>query len=392
MNDQPQQSPPPDNKPDPLKPKSPILVRILKLGIGPLIGIVFVAIAILALLFYNPKPKAEPRIQATRPAKLLTLGQPTQANLLTFPGRVKAGQSVDLAFQVTGQIIDLPAMQGDELEKGQLIAQLDPRDFENNLAKAEANLQAADIKQKQIAQLVQRKAATQVELINANAQLQSARATVHIEQKALDDTTLTAPFAGVVARKFVDNFQNIQAKETIISLQNITQAEIIVDIPETVVARGNKDEKPETMYATFDFIPDQQFPLTMKEYQSEANPITQTYEVTFVMPNPKDFLLLPGMSTTVHIAPPDSSKMKPELGFAVPISAIFKQGDQSFVWLVNPETKAVSQQPVSISNLSAENAIVTEGLNTGDTIVTTGASQLHPGQTVRQFDSNEFGT
>ncbi|WP_432797942.1 efflux RND transporter periplasmic adaptor subunit [Poriferisphaera sp. WC338] len=363
--------------------------RIPAKWVGPLIGISFVTVAILALLFFNPKPKPEPRQQAIRPAKLLTLGSPTEANIVNFPGRVKAGQSVDLAFQVTGQIIELPIKQGDEVKQGDLIAQLDPRDFQNNVAKAQATLTEKQTILDQIRQLVERNAATNVELTNALAAQQIAMAQLQIEQKALDDTTLRAPFAGLVARKYVDNFQNIQAKQTIISLQNVSDVEIIVDIPEAIVAKSQRDEQPPRIDATFDFLPGRTFPLTMKEYQSEANPITQTYEVTLTMPAPKDVLILPGMSASVDVYPTDETQS--DLGFAVPIAAVFKEKDQSYVWLVNPDNNEVSKQPVTVGKLSDQNAIITEGLSSGNTIVTSGASQLNPGQMIRPFNAKEYG-
>ncbi|QDU32646.1 Toluene efflux pump periplasmic linker protein TtgD precursor [Poriferisphaera corsica] len=392
MNDQSQTTDPspPDKTPPPTQPS--LIRRILTLGIGPLIGITFLAIAIIALLFFNPKPQPEPRVNPIRPAKLLTIGTPTAANTLIFPGRVKAGQTVELAFQVPGQIVELPVKQGDELKQGDLIAKLDSRDYINNLQKANADLTEKQTKLSMIQQLVTRKAATQNELIDATAAFNIAQAQVDIEQKALDDTTLTAPFAGLIAKTYIDNFQNIQAKEPIVSLQDVNEVEIIVDIPEAIVAQSQRDEEKKPDFeATFDFLPDRTFPLTIKEYQSEANAVTQTYELTLTMPAPTDILLLPGMTTTVHVTPIVNINDQPALGYAVPSSAVFQQNNQSYVWLVNPDTNAVSKQPVTVAKLSAGSAIITDGLTTNQTIVTSGVSQLHDNETVRPFNPADYG-
>jgi len=207
-------------------------------------------------------------------------------------------------------------------------------------------------------------------------------------QNALDDTYLLAPFTGVVAKKFVENYQNIQAKQPIVILQDLSQLDIVVNVPEQLIIHA-KDPDYYQFAATFEQVPDQEFPLTMKEYSTEADPKTQTYRAVLTMKTPEGIRIWPGMTATLVVIEPEDLGSS-ELTLQVPVSAVFaNELNQQFVWLVNDEMK-VEKKQVEVGELTEDNIQITHGLKTGDRIVTAGVHFVQTDMTVRLLHNNGY--
>jgi multidrug efflux pump subunit AcrA (membrane-fusion protein) len=85
------------------------------------------------------KKKEEVEVkEVVRPVKLLTVGDKSTGKEIKYPGRIRASERVDLAFQVSGPLIELPVAEGQSVKKGVIIARILPRDFETEIAKAKA--------------------------------------------------------------------------------------------------------------------------------------------------------------------------------------------------------------------------------------------------------------
>ncbi|NCC05925.1 MAG: efflux RND transporter periplasmic adaptor subunit, partial [Proteobacteria bacterium] len=198
-----------------------------------------------------PERQAAP--EEPRPVKLLTVGESSSVMQRKFPGMVRASKRAELAFQVSGTLTQLPVGEGQEVKEGQILAQLDQRDFENSLRNAQgqlgnvrAALESATSEYERILRIrKQDPGATSESMVvkrreakdRATAEMESAQAALDAARDKLGDTTLRAPFSGIVSRRHVENFQEVQAKEPIVSLDDISALEILVDLPESVVAR-----------------------------------------------------------------------------------------------------------------------------------------------------------
>ncbi len=115
----------------------------------------------------------------------------------------------------------------------------------------------------------------------------------------LKDSTLRAPYDGVIARRFVDAGRNMRAKEPVVQFQDVDEVDIVVDVPETVMIADIRSGKIVQMMATFSSAPGLEFPVRIKEVAQAADPITQTFEVRVGMKSPPGMNLLPGMTATV---------------------------------------------------------------------------------------------
>ena len=107
-------------------------------------AVVVVCLTLLAACDRSPERQVE--AVEPRPVKMVTVGQASQATQRSFPGTVRAARRAELAFQVSGTLTQLSVGEGQEVREGEVLAQLDQRDFENSLRNAQGqfgNVRAA---------------------------------------------------------------------------------------------------------------------------------------------------------------------------------------------------------------------------------------------------------
>ncbi|MHC4982216.1 MAG: efflux RND transporter periplasmic adaptor subunit [Planctomycetota bacterium] len=344
------------------------------------------AVATAAVYLIRGGPQDEPLDKAPviRPVKTMVLRAPGSALRRTFPGRVKAAEEVDLSFQVSGLLVELPIKEGQDVARNELLARLDERDFQNKLASATAKAAEAKSNLERIKLSFEKGVATRKELDEARKAYDVAEADRKIAAKALADTELRAPFAGVVARTFVENYQNVEAKKHIVSLQDVSTIKIVVDIPETIVMDIKKYRSAETV-AIFEARPDLEFDLEVSEFGTEADPQTLTYPVTLAMPAPEELTILPGMSATVRMdAPWPEGEGAADL--VIPVSAVFSdEPEKSHVWVIDKDSMTVHKRQVRIGDMTGNNIIILGGLKSGEEIAIAGVSHLREGMEVRRL-------
>jgi membrane fusion protein, multidrug efflux system len=321
-----------------------------------------------------PPPPAE----VSRPVPILEIGSTTAGSGLRFPGRIRAVQRAELAFNVPGQIIEFPAQEGKQLAAGELIARLDPANFASRLAAARAEFEKAEADFKRVSQIwEQTQAVARAEVDQKRTAMEVARSRYAAARKELDDTRLVAPFAGVISRRHVQNFQNVQAKEPVASLQDLAEMEVVTHVPERIV-RG--EPRRAAGFAILEGMPEQPFPVTLKSFAAEADPQTQTYEVVLSFTPPEGVTVLPGMPAEVF---PDPAAAGPGQ-VLVPLAAILGAADGTpTVWVLDPATSRVSRRPVEVGAVRGSDITVVEGLAPGDRIVVAGVHHLRDGMLVR---------
>lgn len=360
---------------------------------------------ILALLNCGSKKADQNQQDIVRPVKMMTLTSEIQTVQRAFPGNVRAAQRIDLSFQVAGTLSELNAEEGKSIRSGDLVARLDPRDFETSLRnsegqleKARATLQLARSEYERIRNIRNTDAGAVSqsmvekrleEMKAAEASLKSIQAAVDAAKDQLNDTRLLSPIDGIIAKRHVENYQAVQAKQPIVSIQDVSSIEVVVDIPEGVVARSSGRNEG-VAFAEFAALPGELYPLTLKEFSPEADPGTQTYRVILSMPRPEGLSILPGMTVSVIGSGPQSGGTE---NGSVRIPAIAVFGDdagQPHVWVVDPGTQSVQRRAIKTGSMSGSDSMVVEqGLQLGETIVIGGVSQIRDGMKVRPFDQEQ---
>lgn len=375
--------------------RTPLLIKanfLTKIFLSSLLVLIVTACA--------PPVAEQAAAPVIRPIKLLTVGATLTGQTRKLPGTIRATDRVDLAFQVAGPLVELPVKEGQRVKKGQLLARIDPKDYQTSLlnaqgvvAKAQASLEFATAEYQRYlnvkatdagavsASVVALKKTAQTV---AKADLQSAQAGLAANLDRLEYTQLRAPFAGVVARKYVDNFQEVTAKQAILSLQNITDIEVLVSVPESMVMPIRK-AKPR-IYADFAADPARRFELTVKEASLLADNLTQTYQVVLVMPAPTGIRILPGMTANVSFE--FDSTLLEEPNIIVPaIAVLADDASHATVWVVDSKTMAVHRRIVTTGDLTGVDSInIAAGLNPNEVIAISGVSKLQEGQVVRALE------
>jgi RND family efflux transporter MFP subunit len=340
--------------------------------------------------------------EVVRPVKVMTVASGGSGSGLQFPGKVRASQRVELAFKVVGgRLFELPiaGKEGGYVKKGELLARIDPKDFQTDLRNAEGQLREAqaalDLAKSEYARIQrirkedpgatsQAMADRRREAVNqAQGRIKSLKASVDTAKNRLSYTYLRAPFAGLIASRYVDNFQDVKPKQPIARLEDISQVELLIDVPENVMAVSRAGGQGSVKaVAEFPTAPGKQYPLKLKEFATKADPATQTYQVVFQMPQSEDINVLPGMTATVVIS--FSNQKREAKSIFIPAIAVMTDADgNNYVWLVDSAEMTVHKKELKTGRLAgSENIDVQEGLEGGETLVVAGGTKLQEGMKV----------
>lgn len=332
------------------------------------------------------KEVEETRTAVVRPIDTIVLGG-SESGRYYFPGTVQAADRAEIAFRVPGQIIELPINQGDNLRKGQLIAQLDPRDYDVALKEAKAAFDKAAADAERYKRLYERDAIPLADLELRQAQRDVSEA--HYDQAKLNlgYATLVAPYTGWVGRKYVENFEDIQAKQAIVSLQSLDRLEVYVDVPEYLMATA-RNRRGVDFVVRFTASGDTEYPITVKEFSAQADVRTQTFQITFNLEPPEEITILPGMSGQVIMIDREDDGDTEVTDFAVPSFSVVANADgEPYVWIVNPDDMTVSKRMVKLGQVTGKDQIwITEGVSAGERIATAGVHHLEEGMQVRLME------
>lgn len=352
---------------------------------------VIIFLLALGLLTGCEEKKEQPKI--IRPVKTMTLGQPQTTITRYFPGKVSASKEADISFQVTGNVIKLPILEGQKVKKGDLIAELDPEKYQQAVNATKAEYIRAEADYGRAKKIVEQGYITRAEFDKKKSEYLNAKAKYQTAQRDLNDTKLYAPFDGIIARKYIENYEYVAFKQPIAHLQNINNLDIEIDVPENVILtlqKTGKDKLP-TPVVQFETLPDKSFPVTIKEYSLKANPDTRTFNMVFTMPHPQTVNILPGMTATIKAQLPDT-KANGKGFFAVPSSAVFVDANKvSYVWLVDTNTMQVHKHQVTVSTMENGSIKITSGLKSGDVLVTAGVHYLQENEKVNFLESKSAG-
>ncbi len=350
----------------------------------------WVGLASVSLLAACAEEMPPERAPVVRPVKTLMVDAGDGAPL-SFPGRVKASNQVDVSFRVGGPLVELPVREGDVVRRDGLIARIDPRDYRVRLDAARADFERAEADLQRFSALYEKEAVSQAQLDQARAARDVANAAVEDAKSALDDTYLRAPFAGRIGERFVENFEVVQPKQRIVSLIDISNVDIVFDAPENLLARVSgyrSNQAHGRIVARFDTAPGHEYDLTLKEVATQADPRSQTYRVTFTMRQPQELNVLPGMTGIIYRYP-----IGPGAAAAVviPAAAVFSdEAGNPQVWAVETNGMTVTKRSVTTGELTGTDGIrILDGLSPGETIVVTGVNRLREGDEIRRLSDVE---
>jgi RND family efflux transporter MFP subunit len=331
--------------------------------------------------------QAAPPISEARPVRTVTVHEGAEGEIVSLTGQVRAKDQVSLAFRLDGRMIERPIAVGDVLTAGQVVARLDPQIEQNGLQSAEANLAAAEAVLAQARLTFSRQQEllksgwtpranfddAQQKLLTAQAQVDSAHAQARTAREQQGYTVVFADAPGAVTAVGAEPGEVVRAGQMIVQIAREGGRDAVFDVPEQLIRNGPQDPVVEIALTN---DPQVRASGRVREVAPQADAATRTYQVKVGIIEPPGAMRL-GATVTGRIrltAPP---------GVEVPASALTQTGGRPAVWVVDPQNYTVSLRDVEVLRYDPAAIVISQGLETGELVVTAGVQTLRPGQKVR---------
>ena len=339
---------------------------------------VIVLIAFWGISCNGKKESYQNIVRPVRVVKVESLG----AVKKIYTGVVQAEEYSKLAFKVSGPLIAMNVEAGQKVEKGTVVAVVDPLDYNLQYEANKAAYITAKSQMERNKKLLAMQAISKQDYEIAEANFIKAKSAYETSQNTLGDTKLKAPFSGFVEEKYVENYQKVQPGESIIKLVNPDKLEVAFILPETDV---RLTRVPMNVRVEFDTYKGTWFTAVVKEFV-DASPDGSGIPVKLKITDPRFsrdiYNIYPGFSCKVVL----SIEHDVAGSYIVPLSAVFKdlKTDQVSVWLYEAATNTVKRQKVETEELlGTDSVMIKSGLKDDDMIVVAGVSYITEGQKVK---------
>jgi RND family efflux transporter MFP subunit len=326
----------------------------------------------------NPPDSAlQPIPEVITPVKVMTLKDFSPGEAPGFPGRVEAGDSVQLTFRVPGQMRSLNVRMGDRVAQGVVLAELDDTDYGLNVDARQAEYDLAELDARRASSLYEQQLISEDQYDRAQTALATSRARLEQAREQLSFCKLTAPFAGAIAFTYAMPSEVVSSQQPILNLQDTSSLDIRFNLPLRYQPLL-EDAEPASFSVTFDLMPGMEVPARYKEANMQADPDTNSYPVTLEGEAPDNFSARPGMPVHVRLYHPDLLKTR----WVLPEEALFdRAGVNAHVWRIEPASMTLRKTSVEVDSGN----VLRSGLKPGDRIVAAGVDRLQEGQRVRAW-------
>lgn len=313
------------------------------------------------------------------PVSVVNISEASENKSIPFSGTIEALKTIDLGFMVSGKIQNIFVNEGDYVNKDQLIAELEPTDYQYALDAAQAQYERASSEYKRLEELYKKNSLTQSDFDKIKSDLKKATADYNYKKKQLNDTRLHAPIAGWIS------FDNTQAgeivKQGIPIFQIIYTKEVYVKfmVPENELAIV---ESGDIIHLSIPAINLHDHAASIKHISPAANSYSRSFEVKAQLDN-SDGHLKAGMIAHVEVASGDMQKF-----ILIPARAVkYSANGEQYVYVIKDDK--ASKRNISTGGVSRTQIIVLEGLQPGESVVLSGIEKLYEGARVILTDNEK---
>jgi len=326
-----------------------------------------------------------------RPVRTTTIVKRETTTPLTFTGRIEAEDEVSLAFRISGRLLTNDTKIGDRVKAAQVLAQLESQNELNTLRQAQAALAAAQGQLTQARNHFDRQetlfaqgwttranldVATQAQQ-TAQSQVDAAEAQLSSAHDLVGFTELRADAPGIITATGPAASEVVQAGQMIARIARQDGRDAVFDVPAQLVRSAPADQQIRVSLTDDSTITAQG---RIREVAAQANPVTRTFEVKVGLTDPPAAMRL-GATVTGQV----QTNAGPIID--IPATALTRMNQQPAVWILDPSTSTVSVRNVDVLRFDEAQAIISQGLDTGEIVVTAGVQALYPGQKVRVLGS-----
>ncbi|MES2483221.1 MAG: efflux RND transporter periplasmic adaptor subunit [Pseudomonadota bacterium] len=340
----------------------------------------------------KPAPTPEP----VRAVKLMTVAPSGYGTTLEYAAEVRPRVESRVGFRVGGKIIERGAEAGRRVKAGDLLARIDPQDFQLAADAARAQVSAAttqrDLAAADLRRYVQLReqnfiSGAEIErrettLKAAEAQLEQAKAQLSAQGNQAGYARLVAPVSGVVTAVEAEVGQVVAAGTPVVRIAQDGPRDAIFSVPEDKVAAIRAGGEVSVRL----WSDNRMLAGRVREVSASADPVTRTFQVKVALPAER----APALGSTVYVTPKGTGIAGMPV-LKLPTSALRQEGAGSAVWVLDPATMTVKSQPVRIATADGNDVVVSEGLQPGMQVVTAGVHVLSPGQKVTVYQERRTG-
>ena len=298
--------------------------------------------------------------------------------LTTFTGKTKAAEEVNLSFRVSGQILRMLVNEGDHVSKGQVVAEIDSRDYQVQLAATQAEYEQVKADAERVMALYAEGNTTASNNDKARYGLEQMRQKLANHRNQLADTKLRSTVNGYVQSKLHEAGETVSAGMPVINVFGGGNPEVEINISASDYADLDRFIN---FYCKFDIAGDEKFPLRVSSKSQEANS-SQLYTVRLKfsgsLGNTK---ITPGMTTMVYAETvgETSSGMTD-----VRSSAVLKTENGTAAFVYDEKTGTVQLRSVNVASINRDGTVrIDRGLKAGEKVVVSGVNHIADGQKVR---------
>ena len=294
----------------------------------------------------------------------------------SFVGIVEEREGTAVSFTSMGVVKRVLVTEGQNVGRGQLIAEMDDTQARNLLSGAEAAMAQANDALERYKMLHDNGSLPEVQWVEIQSKVAQAKSQFEIAKKNLADCRLTAPVSGIVGSRMIKAGETALPSQAVVTILDISSVKVKVSIPEAEI--GNISATTPTMIKVD--AADKEVTGGKIEKGVQADALTHTYDIKVNVPN-ADRKLLPGMVANVSLAPVPSPKGEGS-SYTLPITSVQKKADGSlFVWTISKDSTA-HRTPVVIGKTYGNRVVINSGVSADDCVVTEGYQKLSEGSRV----------
>ena len=349
-------------------------------------ALTLVAAALALTACSKPAPPEEP----IRSVKVITVGVDTMRSGAEFAGEVRARVESRLGFRVAGKMVRRQAELGQRVKAGDVLAQLDPQDYQLAAVAGQAQVVAASTNRDLAAADFKRFKELRDKNFISGAEMERRDATLKAAQAQLDQaqaqskgqgnqaayTRLVADVSGVITAVEAEQGQVVAAGTPVLRIAQDGPRDVVFSVPEDKVALIKVGSGVDVQA----WAGKSALKGLVREVAASADPVTRTFTVKVGLEasDPKDMLAL---GTTVSIIPHAFDRSGVQV-IKLPTSALRQEGKTSAVWVLDTTTMTVKLQPIQIATADGNDVVIASGLQPGMQVVSAGVHVLSPGQKV----------
>ena len=294
-----------------------------------------------------------------------------------YVGKVEEDSTTPVSFTGMGTVNRVYVEEGQYVAKGQLIAEMDPSQFESTRLAAKASLDQALDAQERMQVLHESQSISDIDWVNVQTKVRQAQSSLEMATKAVKDCRLFAPCSGIIGSKQMENGMTALPSQPVCTILNISKVKVKISVPEKEIAQFNpRMNRGKGVTVSAEALGGKTFYSNHFIRDVQGDVLTHTYDVRFMLSNP-GLELLPGMVVNVSTEADDSN-----VEVTVPVRSVQQSADgRQFVWLAKGDK--TTRQPVEVGEAQGDRIIILSGLAEGDKVIVEGYQKVSEGSEIR---------